>query len=381
MNTSPDNGRTFLERLWPRVRLWRFREPWRWWPWGQRTLARIQELKPLLECAREQDGAQCSAKFCDTAESLIDKAEKAIKGARLRWWLLPLISPRFSAMDNALANTNKAHVLLVKALKAEELKARLPELAALVRSHLVKIDERRIDFERTMQERDDLSKVEKGRQTIVDALDAVYEIRMREIIRVRSFVRIVLIWTWGLLISAVLIAFVVHPEAKVSLCFPSYPKMPTPGQPAIPSGPVVQVCPTSGSPGSNGEPSTWDYPVVEAAGLFAAAITAAATMRQMQGAATAYNVPIALALLKLPTGALTAVLGLLLMRGQFVPGLTSLDTPGQIVAWAIVFGAAQQLFTRFVDERGTAVMQALPGPGSPHADPPHSGNPSPQQGQ
>lgn len=99
-------------------------------------------------------------------------------------------------------------------------------------------------------------------------------------------------------------------------------------------------------------------------------------MPRMRGAATAYNVPIALALLKLPTGALTAVLGLLLMRGQFVPGLTSLDTPGQIVAWAVIFGAAQQLFTRFVDQRGTAVMQAVPGPENPSTDPPARG-PSP----
>ena len=66
--------------------------------------------------------------------------------------------------------------------------------------------------------------------------------------------------------------------------------------------------------------------------------------------------------LKLPTGALTAVLGLLLMRGQFVPGLSNLDTSAQIVAWAVVFGYAQQLFTRLVDERGQAVLQAVGGP-------------------
>ncbi|MFD0489828.1 hypothetical protein ACFQ0O_25485 [Saccharopolyspora spinosporotrichia] len=75
-----------------------------------------------------------------------------------------------------------------------------------------------------------------------------------------------------------------------------------------------------------------------------------------------------MAVLKLPTGALTAVLGLLLMRGEFVPGLTALDTSAQIVAWAIIFGAAQQLFTRFVDERGNAVMQAVAGPESPAPD-------------
>jgi hypothetical protein len=36
--------------------------------------------------------------------------------------------------------------------------------------------------------------------------------------------------------------------------------------------------------------------------------------------------------------ALVAFLGLLLMRGQFVPGLSALDTSAQILAWALVFG-------------------------------------------
>jgi hypothetical protein len=74
-------------------------------------------------------------------------------------------------------------------------------------------------------------------------------------------------------------------------------------------------------------------------------------------------VPVALALLKLPTGALTAVLGLLLMSGEFVPGLTSLDSSAQIIAWAIVLGYAQQIFTRFVDNQGQAVLNAVGGPG------------------
>ena len=56
-----------------------------------------------------------------------------------------------------------------------------------------------------------------------------------------------------------------------------------------------------------------------------------------------------LLLLKLPTGALTAFLGLILLHGEFVPGLSALDTSGQILAWALVFGYAQQLFTRLID--------------------------------
>ncbi|MFD9860056.1 hypothetical protein [Streptomyces alboflavus] len=73
----------------------------------------------------------------------------------------------------------------------------------------------------------------------------------------------------------------------------------------------------------------------------------------------------ALALLKLPMGALTAALGLLLIRGGFVPGLSALDSTAQIIAWAIIFGYSQQLFTKFVDNQGQAVLNAVHGPNGP----------------
>jgi hypothetical protein len=46
------------------------------------------------------------------------------------------------------------------------------------------------------------------------------------------------------------------------------------------------------------------------------------------------------------------------MRGGFVPGLTALDTPAQILAWAIIFGYAQQLFTHMVDTQAHSVLQS-----------------------
>jgi hypothetical protein len=74
------------------------------------------------------------------------------------------------------------------------------------------------------------------------------------------------------------------------------------------------------------------------------------------------------ALLKLPSGALTAVLGLLLMRGEFVPGLSALDSSAQIIAWAVIFGYSQQLFTRFVDERAKTVLDGVKNSRVPAAD-------------
>ncbi len=58
------------------------------------------------------------------------------------------------------------------------------------------------------------------------------------------------------------------------------------------------------------------------------------------------------------------MLGLLLMRGQFIPGLTALDSSAQILAWALVFGYGQQLFTRLVDQQAHTVLDRVRGGGS-----------------
>jgi len=61
-----------------------------------------------------------------------------------------------------------------------------------------------------------------------------------------------------------------------------------------------------------------------------------------------------------PSGALTAVAGLLLLRGQFLPGLSALDTQQQILAYALVLGYAQQLFTRLIDRRAQSILDGVP---------------------
>jgi hypothetical protein len=112
----------------------------------------------------------------------------------------------------------------------------------------------------------------------------------------------------------------------------------------------------------------WDLVVVELVGLTAAALAATATIRRLKGSSERYGLPVALAALKLPTGAITAFLGLLLMRGQFVPGLTALDTSAQILAWALLFGYAQQVFTRLADQQGQNVLNSVRGANRPQTN-------------
>ncbi len=118
-----------------------------------------------------------------------------------------------------------------------------------------------------------------------------------------------------------------------------------------------QNCPTRAA--ADG-PSGGDVLIVALLGALGGALAAAMSIRNLQGTSTPYDVPVSLALLKFPLGAFTAVLALVAIQGDFVPGLTALDSQEQILAYALVFGFAQQALTRLLDQRAQTLLNALP---------------------
>lgn len=124
------------------------------------------------------------------------------------------------------------------------------------------------------------------------------------------------------------------------------------------------MCP-SGESAASGvtttrQPNRTDVAIVAGLGALGGAVAAAFALRNIRGTSTPYDVPLALAILKVPTGALAAVAGILLLRGSFVPGLSELDSQGQILAYALLLGYAQQLATQFVDKQAQSVLEAVP---------------------
>jgi hypothetical protein len=95
-------------------------------------------------------------------------------------------------------------------------------------------------------------------------------------------------------------------------------------------------------------------------GLLGGAIAAAFAIRNLRGTTIPYDVPLALAFLKVPIGALTAVAGILLLGGGFVPGLSGLDSQRQILAYALLLGYAQQVATKLIDRQAQTLMDAVP---------------------
>jgi hypothetical protein len=95
-------------------------------------------------------------------------------------------------------------------------------------------------------------------------------------------------------------------------------------------------------------------------GLFGGCLSALVFIRRLYGNATPYNVAIPLAVLKIPAGAAVSVGGMILVAGDFVPGFSAIDKPGQIIAYALIFGFAQQLFTQMLDRRAMQLISSIP---------------------
>ena len=358
--------------------------------WREQSLTRIAEVRRRadqllthlkLEAAGNGPGTDADVVAADQlARSIhghLEEARHAAAGegpkgfGHLRSWI------GGASLERAASNLDAAEADLLAMAPLPHLQAQMPNVMAHVRSHLDPEDPRRVRVEAISSRLDEintradaissradainsranpspLDEVDRG--TIVGAVRASSSEGRREVVRVRSFRNVLLIAAGLLSLAAGGVAAlgIINPDV-IPLCFKPGDNVVCPTADAALDGRSVEAV-------TRETTSSWDLALVELVGLIAAAVATAASLSRIKGTSIPYSLPVALSLLKLPTGALTAVLGLLLMRGEFIPGLTALDTSGQIVAWAVVFGAAQHLFTRLVDQQAQTILEGVGSP-------------------
>jgi hypothetical protein len=131
--------------------------------------------------------------------------------------------------------------------------------------------------------------------------------------------------------------------------------------------PIRTVCPSGEDP-PNGpytrQPEGRNIRIVAGLGLVGGAIAAAFAIRKLRETSIPYDVPHCIGFLKVPFGCRSALAGILLLGGGFVPGLSELDSLRQILAYAVLLGYAQQVATRLIDKRAQTLMDAVPNKGS-----------------
>jgi hypothetical protein len=320
--------------------------------WREHALTRVAELETQMVLALGTAPGPDATRLAEAIRGHLDEAKEAAQ----RHWQ-PREWASGSSVERTMSNLDAAQADLLRLLPDDTLRGLMPSLLAHVRHHLCSGDPRRTSMEELATRAHDHALQPHERDVVINATRDASAAARGEIMRVRSFRNVLLLAAAMLTVAAVAVAVLgaLRPAA-FALCFNPGGKVVCPSNETLVDGTPADVDPVIDETASG-----WDVPLVATVGLVAAGVAAAAALRGIRGTSTPYSLPVALAVLKLPTGALTAVLGLLLMRGQFVPGLSALDTSAQILAWAVVFGYAQQVFTRLVDRQAHAVLDDVGG--------------------
>ncbi|MFE7560860.1 hypothetical protein [Kitasatospora sp. NPDC057500] len=336
--------------------------------WRERVLARIGYLRVLL------DRETCENLSCVDAEC---RRRVLVDGARVRLdnaaaatverfhWRRPWSGA--TALEGAWANVRAADVLLLEIVPAALLPDRAIDILAMARNHLGRKDLRTVALGKRVGAADI---TETDRNLLIRTLDAAYAALDAEYARVRSLRN--LLWAATLCVLVGVAGLAVYGwfnPKSLSLCFSPSPSPAVTQAPALvvpdPAATRLVVCPSGefvwGTKGviAGNYATSGDIITVEVAGLAGAALTVIGSLRRIQGTSAPFMLPLAAAALKFPTGALSALIGLLLIRGAFVPGLSDLDSRAQVLAWGVAFGAAQHLVTRLVDERAQSTLKEV----------------------
>jgi hypothetical protein len=369
--------------------------------WREHVLTRAAEHRFVVVWLADRIAARDQPALA-AIETHLKVAQEAADGTDPKGWKRIWGGVTGATVERARSHLDAAESELLHLAPRSYLLGQMPSLVAHVRAHLDKDDPRRVGVEQIYKRvsdqvarrslangagepraplHDDLD--DWDYDTIIAAVRHASAQARRDVTRVRSFRNLLLVCALFLTVGVGVVIVVGAADPTVMpLCF-------------NPEGMVV--CPTQSeaAPGQAGagngtaEPESltpaqkervddemretancWDIPLFALLGFIAAAVAAATALRRIKGTSTEFSLPVALAVLKLPTGALTALLGLLLMRGDFVPGLSALDSSAQIIAWAIIFGYAQELLTRFVDNRAQGVLaDVAPGDPAPSREP------------
>lgn len=276
---------------------------------------------------------------------------------------------RGTLVEAAYRNLHAARAEIIGVYDDAELMAEIPSSVARLQETINRDDPRRISPEQLSAMPMPHMRA-RLRQLIQDGYDALDQ----EHARLRNFRNIVLLLAASviLLVSGTIVLAAFHPT-DIPLCYNAPLKTSVNGPVQDATSAKLKNCPS----GSNVEvPRGGDAPIAALVGLLGGSLAAAVSIRNLRGTSTAYDVPVALAFLKVPLGAFTAILGLVAIRGGFVPGLTALDSQEQILAYALLLGYGQQAFTRLLDKKAQSLLDQLPAkdvktaPSSPPTAPP-----------
>jgi hypothetical protein len=292
--------------------------------------------------------------MCAEVGHFLERAEHAATGEEPRyrrfrsWW-------SGTSTEAAYKNLHYAEASLARLYEPVEIRAELPDAVRRASAALAADDPTRLSGLRALAADGDGGRPCYTPEELSVLIGLGHEAADRQRARLRTFRNVLLM---GCLITALLVAFFTvfcaFFPSSVPLCFIQNP-------PPQDSAGIAIACPTGQSTlAGNRQPSGMDVLVLVIIGTIGGVLSSIVFIRGLYANSTPYNVAVPLALLKVPTGALAAVVGMMLVAGDFVPGFSAIDKQPQILAYSLLFGFAQQLFTGILDRRAKTLIANVP---------------------
>src|SRR5262245_13747804 len=285
--------------------------------WAQDVNVAVDVMTARLDALAATDDG-----FAPAQQAIADGVRRRLAAARnatLRHDPVPgAMSNRWrgTPVYAAYQTLHAAERMIVALYPSDEVEAEIPEAVARVESGLDRDDPRRIAALALL---DGCPTDPLRRAQLAKAVEVGFGAADAEYARLRNFRNTLLGGATAMSVLLVLFTlYVMRNPLDVPFCF---------------SPSTGQVC-ASGSDA----PSAHDVLTVVLLGSLGGLLAAIIAIRNMRGTASPYNVPQALALLKLPLGAVSAIGALIAIRGGFIPGFSDLDSQEQILAYAFGFG-------------------------------------------
>lgn len=248
--------------------------------------------------------------------------------------------------ETAWSHVHQARSMLPLVLDRTALRSESAHARGLARRYLRSTDDRRTAIEdpdiakRLLKPATEaLEQTDADRHVMSAAVAAAYEVNDQRFVLLRGWRnRLYLLAGISLITTAVLL---VVTERWSTL-------LPLGSTPAVAASAAALAAPAQAA-------NPFMVALVGALGGF---VTALAALRSSGPSTSAYSLTPALGLLKVPAGAVTALLGVMLWNSGTVPGLDPLPSTGAVAAAGLVLGASQELLTRLIDIRARAVETA-----------------------
>jgi hypothetical protein len=265
------------------------------------------------------------------AEVSLEIVDAALRSADSKWWRSGASWWSGWHIERAWRALHEAEIYLAAA--DPDLEAKLPGLRARMRLYLEESDPRRQAMEAP----------EPDRVVVIDAMRAAFDASddahaaaraLRNKLIIISIALLVLNGTLGLI-------GIVQP-GLVPACMPANLSV------------QQALCPTGSSVSSG-----WDVWLVQLFGALGATISVVLLLIRRRPDLSPYVLVGYQALVKILLGAALAVVGLLALGAGLVSGIVYVGSQAALLLWAVLFGYAQQVGTRLLDNYADRLMDEV----------------------